>query len=84
MRILSEELIHAVARQVDERLVGENDRIARQGGVGHEHRHAGPANGFHEQATLLPYGFDVPFGDGPLGGINLVLLELVHGQPRMM
>ena len=84
VRVLPEQLVHAVAGQIDEGLVGKNDRVAGQGGVSHEHRHAGPPNGLDEQATLLPNGFDVAFGDGSFGGIRLVLLKLVHGQSGVM
>jgi hypothetical protein len=81
VRILPEQLVHAVAGQADERLIGKNDGIARQGGVGHEHRHAGPPNGFDKHPALLPNSLHVAFGDGSLRGVRLVLLKLVHGNP---
>ena len=84
VRVLTEQLVHGVAGQVDERLVGKDDGVAGQGGIGHEHRHAGPPDGLDEQATLLPHGFDVPFGDGSLRGVRLVLVKLVHGQSDPM
>jgi hypothetical protein len=84
VRVLPEQLVHAVAGQAEERLVGKNNGIAAQGSVSHEHWHASPANGLDEQTTLLPDGVDMAFGDGPFRGICLVLLELVHGQSRMV
>jgi hypothetical protein len=81
VRILPEQLVHAVAGQINEGLVGNNDRITGQRRVGHEHRHAGPPNSLYEHTTLLADRFDVALRHGPFRGVRLVLLKSFMSNP---
>ena len=78
MRLLPEQLVERVAGQIDEGLIGENDRIAAQGGVGHDHRHAGDANSLDEHAALFANRLEVPLGQRPLSRVGHILLKFVH------
>ena len=77
---MHEQIVHAVAGQINKGLVGENDGISGYGGVGHEHGHPGPADSLDEDPALLPNRLNVTLRNRSFGGIRLVLLEIVHGQ----
>jgi uncharacterized protein with von Willebrand factor type A (vWA) domain len=81
MRVLAKQLLDGVAGQLNERLVGEDDRIAGQRRVHNDHRHAGDTNGLHEHTTMLPNVLNVAFSQVPLSCIRYVDLEVVHTQP---
>ena len=79
MRLLPEELVLGVAGELDERPIGEDDRIAGQGGVGDEHRHPGQANGLDEHAPLFSNILDVALRRSSRVRSRKVVLEVVHG-----
>jgi hypothetical protein len=77
--LLAQHVRDVVARQAQERLVGEDDGIAGQRWVGHRHGHAGGAHGLNEDPTLLPQPLDRGFSQRPRGRTELPDLEGVVG-----
>lgn len=81
VRLLAKHLVHRIAGQPQEGVVGEHDGVAGQARGGDRHGHARGAHRLHEHPAFQPQAFDAALGGRALRRARLVGLEgVVRGR----
>ena len=81
--ILADRLVRRIAGQLEERLIGEHDRIIGSPGIGHHHRHPGPLDRDRRKRVSIRMG-DVARGGAEDRHASGVTVRCSMVRPRKM
>ena len=76
--LLTQNLVETVTGKIQKRLIGKDDRITGQIGIGHRHGHSRGTDGFNEDAAPQAHLLDRSFNVRSCGSGRHFRLESVH------